>query len=98
MQRLADRIEHVPTGFTISMKNSTMTCVDRGSQLDALFIISRVSASAIYFGLPFRRYPTFHALRSVGRKEFSECLENVAAISCYVETLFKPSHIFFGLA
>ena len=61
-------------------------------QLDALFIISRVSASgyischvyphlAIYFGSTFGRYPTFHTLTSVGRKSSSVCLKNVPAVA-----------------
>ena len=36
---------------------------------------------AIYFSSPFGRYPTFHTLASVGRKEVSVCLKIVSAVS-----------------
>ena len=33
----------------------------------------KVNRKAIYFGSPFVRYPTFHTLTSVGRKNLSVC-------------------------
>ena len=39
-------------------------------QSDAVFFCHvNLAASGIYFGSPFGRYPTFHTLKSVGRKK-----------------------------
>ena len=46
-----------------------------------------LSASGIYFGSPFGRYPTLYTLTSVGRKKCftAVCEKNVSAFSCNSE-------------
>ena len=56
-----------------------------------IIIISR--HLAIYFGSPFGRFPTFHTLTSVGRKQFSVCLNNKTLSMIRYYTLTNPQQL-----
>ena len=52
-----------------------------------LFTLKAFFARNSSDGSTFGRYPTFRALKSVGRKKLSVCVKNVASSSCCSETL-----------
>ena len=64
-----------------NIKPNADTC-DRPQEWPIRRIYHMYPLPALYFGQPFGRYPTFHALTSFRRKKLLRMFLNVATFSC----------------